>query len=88
MSVITISRGSFSGGKTLAESLAAKLGLSLHRAGNHVERAAASGVSHEELLAALLKPLGFLERFWHKRYQYLALLQAALAEEVNNGRVV
>jgi hypothetical protein len=65
-----------------------KVGLSLHRAGNHVERAAASGVSHEELLAALLKPPGFLERFRHKRYQYLALLQAALAEEAKNGCMV
>ena len=53
-----------------------------------VERAAASGVSHEELLAALLNPPGFLERFQHKRYRYLALFQAALAEEVKNGNVV
>ena len=88
MSVITISRGSFSGGKTLAECLATKLGYRCIGRETIVERAAASGVSHEELLAALLNPPGFLERFQHKRYQYLTLFQAALAEEVKDGRVV
>ncbi len=88
MSVITISRGSFSGGKTLAECLAAKLGYRCIGRETIVERAAASGASHEELLSALLNPPGFLERFQHKRYRYLALFQAALAEEVKNGKVV
>lgn len=88
MSVITISRGSFSGGKTLAECLAEKLGYRCIGRETIVERAAASGVSHEELLAALLNPPGFLERFQHKRYQYLTLFQAALAEEVKGGNVV
>jgi cytidylate kinase len=88
MSVITVSRGSFSGGKTLAECLAVKLGYRCVGRETIVERAAASGASHEELLAALLKPPGFLERFQHKRYLYLALFQAALAEEVKNGNVV
>ena len=85
MSVITVSRGSFSGGKTLAECLAQKLGYRCIGREAIVERAAASGVSHEELLDALLKPPGFLERFQHKRYQYLTLFQAALAEEVITG---
>jgi cytidylate kinase len=88
MSVLTISRGSFSGGKILAECLAAKLGYRCVGRETIVERAAASGVSQEELLAALLDPPGFLDRFRHKRYQYLTLFQAALAEEVKNGNVV
>ncbi len=88
MSVITISRGSFSGGKTLAECLAVKLGYRCIGRETIVERAAAGGVSHDELLAALLKPPGFLERFGHKRYQYLTVFQAALAEEVRDGNVV
>jgi cytidylate kinase len=88
MSVITISRGSFSGGKTLAECLACDLGYRCVDREAIVERAAASGVSQEELLNALLKPPSFLERFKHKRYQYLALFQAALAEEVKTGKVV
>jgi cytidylate kinase len=88
MSVITVSRGSFSGGKTLAECLAARLGYRCVGREAIVERAAASGVSHQDLLDALLKPPGFLDRFKHTRYQYLALFQAALAEEVKSGEVV
>ncbi len=88
MSVITISRGSFSGGKTLAECLAAKLGYRCIDRDVIVERAAASGVSQEELRDALEKPPGFLERFGHKRYKYLVLVQAALADEVRTGRVI
>lgn len=88
MSVITISRGSFSGGMTLAECLGVKLGYRCLDRETVAERAAASGVAQEELLDALLKPPGFLERFQHKRYQYLALFQAALAEEVKNGKVI
>ncbi len=88
MSVITISRGSFSGGKTLAECLAKRLGYRCIDRDVIVERAAASGVSQEELLDALLKPPTFLERFKHRRYLYLALIQAALAEEVRTGKAV
>jgi cytidylate kinase len=88
MSVITISRGSFSGGKAIAECLACDLGYRCVDREAIVERAAASGVSQEELLDALLKPPSFLERFKHKRYQYLCLFQAALAEEVKTGQVV
>lgn len=88
MSVITVSRGSFSGGRTLAECLATHLGYRCVGREAIVERAAASGVSHQDLLDALLKPPSFLDRFKHKRYQYLTLFQAALAEEVKSGKVV
>lgn len=88
MSVITISRGSFSGGKSLAECLGASLGFRCLDRETVAERAAASGVAQEELLDALLKPPSFLERFKHQRYQYLALFQAALAEEVRTGKVI
>jgi cytidylate kinase len=88
MCVITISRGSFSGGKMLAECLGNGLGFRCLDRETVAERAAASGISQEELLDALLKPPSFLERFKHKRYQYLALFQAALAEEVKTGRVI
>lgn len=88
MSVITISRGSFSGGKRLAECLGNSLGYRCLDRETVAERAAASGVAQEELLDALLKPPSFLERFKHQRYQYLALFQAALAEEVKTGKVI
>jgi cytidylate kinase len=88
MCVVTISRGSFSGGKMLAEGLGARLSFRCVDRDVVAERAAASGVSQMEVLDALLKPPHFLERFKHQRYQYLALFQAALAEEVKTGKVV
>ena len=88
MSVITISRGSFSGGKTLAECLARRLGYRCIDRDVIVERAAAYGVSQHELRDALEKPPSFLDRFQHKKYLYLALIQAALAEEVRTGKAI
>jgi len=88
MSVITISRGSFSGGKMLAECLAKSLGYRCLDRDVIVERAAANGVSQEELRDALQKPPSFLDRFQHKKYLYLVLIQAALAAEVRTGKAV
>lgn len=88
MSVITISRGSFSGGKTLAECLARRLGYRCIDRDVIVERAAAYGVSQDDLRAALEKPPSFMDRFQHKKYLYLALIQAALAEEVRTGKAI
>ena len=88
MAIVTISRGSFSGGKMLAERLAVELGFRCVDRDVIVERAAAYGVSHRELRDALEKPPGFLDRFQHKKYLYLTLIQAALTEEVKTGKVV
>lgn len=88
MSVITISRGTFTGGKWLAECVAGHLGYRCVDRDVIVERAAAHGISQEELREALNKPPTFLDRLKHKRYIYLALVQAALAEEVCGGGVV
>ncbi len=88
MPIITISRGSFSGGKKLAECLSRRLGFRTIDRDVIVQRAATYGVSGQELQEALEKPPSFLERFQHKRYRYLAILQAALAEEVCPGKVI
>ena len=88
MSVITISRGTFSGGRMLAECLSASLGYRCVDREVIVERAAAHGVSQEELRDALQKPPTFLQHFRHKRYLYLVLIQAALIEEVRTGKAV
>ena len=88
MSVITISRGTMSGGKLIAEQLCQDLGYRCIDREVIVEKAAASGVSHNELRDALEKPPTFLERFSHRKYLYLALIQAALAEEVRTGKAI
>jgi cytidylate kinase len=88
MCVITISRGAFSGGELLAECLAWKLEYRCVDRDVIVERAAAHGVSQDVLRDAMQKPPGFLERFSHKRYVYLTLIQAALTEEIKNGNAI
>jgi len=89
MSIVTISRGSFSGGKMLAGCLCEKLGYRCVDREVIMERAAAaSGLSQEVLRDALEKPPGFLDRFKHNKYVYLAVIQSALIEEVRTGRAV
>ena len=88
MAVITISRGSFSGGKMLAECVAGNLGYRCIDRDVIVERAAAYGVSQEELRDALVSPPSFWDRFKHRKYLYLTLIQAALTEEVRGGKAV
>ncbi len=88
MSIITISRGTFSGGKMLAEYLAQKLDYKCIDRDRIVERAAASGVSQDNLRLAIEKPPTFLGQSGHTQYRYLALIQAALTAEVGNGNAI
>jgi cytidylate kinase len=88
MAIITISRGSFTGGKRLAACLADRLGYRCVDRDIIVERAAAYGASQEDLLNALERPPSFWDRFNHKKYVYLTILQAALTEEVRAGNAV
>lgn len=88
MAVITISRGSFSGGKIMAECLADHLSYRCVDRDVIVERAAAYGASQDELRDAMEKPPSFWDRFKHKKYMYLTLIQAALTEEALSGKIV
>lgn len=88
MAIITISRGSFSGGKMLAECLAAALGYRCVDRDTIVERATAFGVTQEELRNALDRPPTFFDRFHRKKATYLCVIQAALLEEVRSGNAV
>jgi len=88
MAIITISRGSFSGGKMLAEQLGRRLECPCIDRDALVRRAATGRVSEWDLRAALEQPPDFPGAFNHRRYTYLALIQAALAEQVRTGRAV
>jgi cytidylate kinase len=88
MAIITISRGTFSGGKALAECLSRTLGYRSIDRDMLVRKAATRRVSEDDLRAALEQPPSFPGRFNHARYIYLALFQAALTEEVRGGGAV
>ena len=88
MPIITISRGSFSGGTMLAEGLASRLGYRSIDRDQIIQKAAAWGVSEDDLRSAIEKPPTFLGQSQHTKYIYLAFIQAALTEEVRTGNVI
>jgi cytidylate kinase len=88
MCVITISRGSLSGGKWLAETLASALGYRCIDRDTILNRASLCGVAYEELQEALVKAPSFLEHFSRKRYLYLTLIRSALLEELREGSAI
>lgn len=88
MAVITVSRGTFSGGLNLAESIADKLGYRCLARIELTEAAGRYGVSEQKLSEAISGSPGVLERLSSQRMHYLACLRAALVREVKNDNVV
>ncbi|MFO8102083.1 MAG: cytidylate kinase family protein [Dehalococcoidia bacterium] len=89
MAIITISRGTYSGGRELAEYLAGELG---YRLMSHEELFAIAagefGVSEKNLENALMHKPGLLERLGLKRIHYLASITSAMTEAVQSDNVV
>ena len=88
MAVVTISRGSASGGLLLAQKLGEKLGYEIVSREDVIREAARFGASEESLQEALLKPPTFWDRFKHERRRYLTFVQAALCERAQADRIV
>lgn len=88
MSVVTISRGTMSGGRALAECLAERLGASCLGREILIDAAARMGVSHDLLRAKMEKSPGLLEIFSSERRTYLLAVKAALADRVLAGNLV
>jgi len=86
--IITISRGSFSGGTMLAEAVAKRLGYRSIDREEIIQKATAWGVSQDDLRTAMEKPPAFLGQSQHTKYIYLAFIQAALTEEVRTGNAI
>ena len=88
MAIITISRGSMSGGKALGECVASALGCACIAREVLVEAAAKLGVSEEFLRERIERSPGFWDRLTAERRTYVLAVQAALAEHVCGGDVV
>lgn len=89
MAIITISRGTFSGGQTVAEQLAERLGYDcLSREGLIEAATEAYGVPIDELTAAMDRPPTLWERLVGERGIYLNYLRAALLERAQRGNLV
>jgi cytidylate kinase len=88
MSIITISRGSLSGGRALAERLADRLGYQCISSEALVEAAAKYGVPEPKLSAVFDKTPSFWERLTKSRRLYLIFIQAAMCELAQQGKLI
>lgn len=89
MSIITISRGSFSGGKAVAEELGRRLGQPvLSREQVLAEAARDYGVSERELADSLNQPPPFWQQVLGKRLAYVRCVTAVLLEHARQGDLI
>lgn len=88
MAIITISRGSMSGGEALAQCLAKTLNYPILGREILVEAAAKLGVKEETLVAKFEKSPSLWARLTSERRLYLVAVQAELAERCVEGNLV
>lgn len=88
MAIITISRGTFSGGQSLAECIAGKLGYSCISRELLVETARQYGIDEAKLSSAISEAPGVIERLRSEKQRYLSCLRATLIREVRDENVV
>lgn len=88
MAIITISQGTFSGGRMLAKAVSRRLGYRCIDRDQLIGKAAQWGVSEQDLRTAFEKPPSFFGQSEHTKYVYLTFIQAVLAEEARQGNLV
>ncbi len=88
MSIVTVSRGTMSGGKALAECAARALGSPCLAREVLVSAATALGVPEQFLRDRMERAPGLWERLGVERKTYVLAVQAALAEHVSSGNAV
>jgi cytidylate kinase len=86
--IITISRGSFSGGTVVAECVAEQLGYRLVSREILAAAAARYGIAEKTLAEALDRAPGLWERLGHERRLYLVYIQDALLDVAQQDNVV
>ncbi len=88
MSVITISRGTLSGGNTLAVRLAEKLGYNYVSREELADQATKMGVPVGKLQMAMVKPPRVYKRMGRERDQYLSCMTMLLCEKILEGNLI
>jgi cytidylate kinase len=88
MSIVTISRGSLSGGQELAERVAERLGYRCVSREVLIEAAALYGVPEPKLSELFDKKPSFWEWLTRSRERYLVFVQAAMCELAQRGQLV
>ena len=88
MAIITISRGSYSRGKEVAEKLAQKLGYQCISRDILLEASDEFNIPEIKLVRALHDAPSVLERFHYGKERYLSYLKSALLQHVKADNVV
>jgi cytidylate kinase len=88
MTIITISRGSYSKGKEIAEKVAKRLGYECLGRDVLLETSEHYHIPEIKLVRAVHDAPSILERFGHTKEKYVAFLQVALLNHLKKGNVV
>jgi cytidylate kinase len=88
MGIITISRGSYSMGKAVAEEVAKRLGYAVISRDLLLGASDRFHIPEYKLIRAIHDAPGTLDRFRHSKQAYLAYIRAALAEHAAKDNVV
>jgi cytidylate kinase len=88
MSIITISRGSYSRGKDVAEKLAQRLGCDCVSREVLLEASEQFDIPEIQLVHAIEDAPSILNRLTHGKERYVAYVRAALLKRVQKGDVV
>jgi cytidylate kinase len=88
MAIITISRGSMSGGKKLAEMLADKLGYKCISREIIIRSADSYGVPESKLFEAIQKSPSIFQKLTFAKERYLAFIQATLCEYAKDDNLI
>jgi cytidylate kinase len=88
MPIITISRGTFSGGKDMAECLAGQLGYPCISREVILEAGEQYGVSEAALRAAISQAPSLFDRLKRDRDRYLAYIRAVLCKRAQEGNFI
>ncbi len=88
MAIITISRGTYTRGKEIAEKLADKLGYQCISREVLIEASQAFNIPEVKLVRALHDAPSVLDRFTYGKEKYIAFIREALLESVRDGNVI
>jgi len=88
VSIITISRGSYSRGKEVAETLAKKLGYDCISRDILLEASEEFNIPEIQLVRAIHDAPSVLERFTHGKERYIRYIRKALLQHVQKDNVV
>jgi hypothetical protein len=88
MSIITISRGSYSRGKEVAEKLAQALGYECISREILLEASQQFNIPEIKLVRAIHDAPSVLERFTYGKERYVAYIRASLLKHMEKDRVV